>query len=89
MSHILTIALVVFTLSAPAVADTVPQGAPLRAYEPVGKGDPNAISCWAWRVIPPIRGLRCARNSYWARLNGRLLSGSGAEAPPQMPAFTP
>jgi hypothetical protein len=69
MSRILTAALFVLTLSAPALAGTVPEGIKLQAYEPVGKGDPNAISCWAWRTTPPIRGLQCARNSYWARLN--------------------
>jgi hypothetical protein len=86
MSRILTAALLVLTLSAPALAGTVPEGVTLRAYEPVGKGDPNAISCWAWRVTPPVRGLRCARNSYWARLNARLASDDGMAAPPQMPA---
>jgi hypothetical protein len=70
MSRILTAALFVLTLSAPAFADTVPEGVTLRAYQPVGKGDPNAISCWAYRTTPPVRGLQCARNSYWRRLNG-------------------
>ena len=69
MSRILTAALFVFTLSAPAFADTVPEGVKLRAYEPVGNGNPNAISCWARRVTPPVRGLQCARNSVWAHLN--------------------
>jgi|GEM_PF-5900598 len=65
----LTIALATLMLSAPAFADTVPEGAKLYAYQPVGNGDPNAITCWAWRTTPPVRGLQCARNSYWARLN--------------------
>ena len=69
MSRILTAALFVLTLSAPALADTVPEGFTLRAYPPVGNGDPNAISCWAWRTTPPIRGLQCARNSEWKRIN--------------------
>ena len=69
MSRILTAAIFVLTLSGPAFADTLPEGIKLRAYEPVGNGDPNAISCWAWRVTPPIRGLQCARNSEWARRN--------------------
>jgi hypothetical protein len=84
MNRILTAALFVFTLSAPAMADTVPEGVTLRAYPPVGKGDPNAISCWAWRATPPIRGLQCARNSDWARLNGHVASDDGMAAPPQM-----
>ncbi len=71
MSRILTAALFVLTLSAPALAGTVPEGVTLRAYPPIGNGDPNAISCWAWRTTPPVRGLQCARNSEWARLNGR------------------
>ena len=87
MSRILTAALFVFTLSAPALAGTVPEGVKLRAYPPVGKGDPNAISCWAWRATPPIRGLQCARNSDWARLNGlspNQLDGLQQGQPPQM-----
>jgi hypothetical protein len=90
MKLVLTTALLVLTLSAPALADTVPAGVPqgikLRAYQPVGNGDPNAISCWAYRTTPPVRGLQCARNSYWARLN-RLsrdpLDGQSSQ-PPQM-----
>jgi len=69
MNRILTAALFVFMLSAPTLAETVPGGIALQAYPPVGNGDPNAISCWAWRTTPPIRGLQCARNAYWARLN--------------------
>ena len=70
MNRVLTAALFVLTLSAPALADAVPEGVTLRAYQPVGNGDPNAISCWAWRTTPPVRGLQCARNSYWKRFNG-------------------
>ena len=75
MSRILTAALFVLTLSAPALAGTVPQGVNLLSYPPVGNGDPHAISCWAYRATPPVRGLRCARNSYWARLNAGSNSG--------------
>jgi hypothetical protein len=60
MSRILTAALFVLTLSAPAFAAALPEGVKLRAYEPVGNGDPNAISCWAYRTTPPVRGLQCA-----------------------------
>lgn len=70
MRRTLTATLLVLTLSTPALAGPVPQGVTLRAYEPVGNGDPNAISCWARRVTPPIRGLQCARNSEWKRVNG-------------------
>ena len=85
MNRILPAALLVFTLSAPALAGAVPEGVTLRAYPPVGKGDPNAISCWAWRATPPIRGLQCARNSDWARLNGLSLNQSDVQSqPPQM-----
>jgi hypothetical protein len=69
MSRILTAAFFIFTLSAPALAGTVPEGFTLRAYQPVGNGDPNAISCWAWRTTPPVQGLQCARNSDWKRIN--------------------
>jgi len=84
MSRILTAALFVFTLSAPALAGTFPEGIELRAYEPVGNGDPNAISCWAWRTTPPVRGLQCARNSEWARLNAGSNHGemSAISGPP-------
>jgi hypothetical protein len=86
MNRILTAALFVLTLSAPVLADTVSEGVKLRAYPPVGNGDPNAISCWAYRTTPPVRGLQCARNSYWARLNGRLPMSDGVQQgqPPQM-----
>ena len=86
MRRILTATIFVLTLSAPALADAVPEGVTLRAYQPVGNGDPNAISCWAYRTTPPIRGLQCARNSDWKRLN-RLshdpLDGQSGQ-PPQM-----
>ena len=85
MNCILTFTFAALMLSAPALAGSVPEGVTLRAYEPVGNGDPNAISCWAWRVTPPIRGLQCARNSYWARLNGRTQSGALHTALPAMP----
>jgi hypothetical protein len=71
MKLILTIALSTLMLSASAFAGTAPEGFTLRAYPPTGNGDPNAISCWAWRTTSPIRGLQCARNSEWSRLNGR------------------
>lgn len=86
MSRILTGAIFVLTLSAPAFAQTVPEGVTLRAYQPVGNGDPNAISCWAYRTTPPIRGLQCARNSEWKRLNrlsGTPWDGQNSQ-PPQM-----
>ena len=41
----LTIALSTLMLSAPAFADTVPEGVKLRAYEPVGNGDPSPTGC--------------------------------------------
>jgi hypothetical protein len=86
MNRILTAALLVLTLSAPALAGPVPEGVTLRAYQPVGSGDPNAISCWARRVTPPIRGLQCARNSQWARLNVWYSSGAWLNSGPQTPA---
>lgn len=85
MSRILTAAIVLLTLSAPALAGPVPEGVTLRAYEPVGNGDPNAISCWARRVTPPIRGLQCARNSVWARINAGTGSWDGERLAPYIP----
>ena len=75
MNGILAITISALMLSAPAFADTVPKGAIIFAYQPVGNGDPNAISCWAYRTTPPVRGLECARNSEWVRLNGAPLNG--------------
>lgn len=75
MKSLLTITFAALTLAAPALAGAVPEGVNLLSYPPVGNGDPHAISCWAWRTTPPVRGLRCARNSYWARLN----AGSNSE----------
>lgn len=69
MRLVLTVAFFALTLSAPAFAGVVPDGVKPRATPPVGNGDPNDISCWALRTTPPIRGLRCARNAVWARIN--------------------
>jgi hypothetical protein len=91
MNRILAAGFFVLTLSAPAFADTIPEGVQLRAVVPVGNGDPNAISCWAYRATPPVRGLQCARNSYWARRNaglsdpGRFNLGPVGDVPPPPP----
>ena len=88
MSRILTVSISTLMLlgcaptydeSAMPKAGTAPEGIKLQAYEPGGKGDPNAISCWAYRTTPPVRGLRCARNSYWARLNAGSHSDLGGD----------
>jgi len=78
MKRIVTAAIFVLTVSAPAFADTVPEGVTLRAYPPVGNGDPNAISCWAWRTTPPIQGLQCARNAEWRLALRSSLRGVGS-----------
>ena len=84
MKLFLTIALSTLMLSAPVFAGDVPEGVKLRAYPPVGNGDPNAISCWAYRTTPPVRGLQCARNSYWAQLNAGFSGepGGAISGPP-------
>lgn len=84
MNRILIAGLFALALSTPVFAATLPEGVKLRAYEPVGNGDPKAISCWAYRTTPPVRGLQCARNSDWARRNGRFTSepGSGSQMIP-------
>lgn len=82
MKLILTIALSTLMLSAPAFAGDLAEGVKLRAYPPVGNGDPNAISCWAYRTTPPVRGLQCARNSYWAQLNGSSHHELGSDSGP-------
>jgi hypothetical protein len=70
MSRILTAALFALTLSAPALADTVPKGATIWQHQPTGAGKPEAISCYQ-EVAPGshIRNLQCAPNSYWAMAN--------------------
>ena len=90
MNGILAITISALTLSAPAFADTVPEGAIIFAYQPVGNGDPKAVTCWAWRTTPPVRGLKCARNSQWARMNRNLASGPDGSPPsPNSDMFPP
>ncbi len=84
MSRILTATLFVLTLSAPVLADTVPQGAKLFFWEPVGNGDPNAVSCYVGRETPPYRFVSCKRNSDWKRLNANG-GGSWDDAGRAMP----
>jgi hypothetical protein len=70
MSRILTTALLVLTLSAPALADSLPAGAKLWQDRPTGVGKPDAVSCYeVVKTGTRTRNLQCARNSYWARLN--------------------
>jgi hypothetical protein len=92
MSRILIAALFVLTLSAPALADTVPVGATVLPHKPMGAGKPDAISCY--REVPigsHIRDMRCERNSEWARMNALTWLPAGAFAPgpdagPSMPS---
>jgi hypothetical protein len=62
----LTIVLSTLMLAAPALAE------PAQVYpiQPVGKGDPNAVSCYQARM--PTKHLECARNSQWARINRQV-----------------
>jgi hypothetical protein len=70
MSRILTAGLFVLTLSAPAWADTVPQGATVLRNQPTGAGKPDAVSCFQVMATGShTRSLQCARNSDWARIN--------------------
>lgn len=82
MNRILTAALFVLALSAPALADSVPQGAKLFASQPVGNGEPNAISCYRAELTGShTTKTVCHRNLEWARLNaGGDLSYFGAAA---------
>jgi len=90
MSRILTAALFVFTLSVPALAGpTLPDGVKLYAYPPVGNGDPNAVTCWAWRTTPPVQGLHCLRNSDWARLNAGSFRDVANDSRPPTGAMSP
>ena len=70
MNRILTAALFVLSLSAPAFADTVPAGATVLPHEPTGAGKPDAVSCHeVVKTGTRTRNLKCARNSDWARVN--------------------
>jgi hypothetical protein len=78
MSRILTAALFVLTLSAPAFADTAPQGATVLQFQPTGAGKPDAVSCY--EVVKSgtrTRNLQCARNSEWARINRSAAHDNG------------
>ena len=87
MSRILTAALLVLTLSAPAFADTVPVGATVWQSKPTGAGKPDAISCYQDVPIGShIRTMQCERNSEWARMNALTWVGTGGSEPgPTMP----
>ena len=87
MRRILTAALFVFTLSAPAFADTIPVGATVWQYKPTGAGKPDAISCYQEVPIGShIRDMRCERNSEWARMNALTWVGTGGYEPgPTLP----
>lgn len=75
----LTIALSTLVLSAPALADTIPKGARLSIWQPVGNGDPNGFSCHVGREIPPYRFVKCHRNFVWARINARFYGDPGSD----------
>ena len=78
MSRILTVALFVLTLSAPALADTVPTGATIWQQRPTGAGKPEAISCYrAEELDSRILGWHCNRNAEWAAMT--LQASKGAE----------
>jgi hypothetical protein len=91
MSRILTAALFVFTLSAPALADTVPQGAAVLRHQPTGAGKPDAVSCYeVVKIGTRTRNLQCARNSDWARVSASIASNTlGASLAPTAVPSTP
>jgi hypothetical protein len=82
MSRILTAALFVLTLSVPALAGTVPEGATVWKQRPTGAGKPDAISCYQEVAIGShIRNLQCAPNSAWARVSERARMNAGGPFP--------
>jgi len=87
MSRTLTAALFVLTLSAPAFADTAPQGATVFQNQPTGAGKPDAVSCYeVVKTGTRTRNLQCARNSEWARLSASVASNTlGAALAPTQP----
>jgi len=91
MSRILTAALLVLTLSAPAVADTVPVGATVWQSQPTGAGKPDAVSCYeVVKTGTRTRNLECARNSEWAHVSAGIASNTlGANLAPSAFPSTP
>jgi hypothetical protein len=82
MSRILTVTFSALLFAAPALADTVPQGATVLQNQPTGAGKPNAVSCYeAVPIGSRIRNLHCARNSDWVRMNVRTELGSDVVPP--------
>jgi hypothetical protein len=70
MGRILTITITTLMFAAPALADTVQQGATVWRHQPTGAGKPDAVSCYqAVATGSHTRHLQCARNSEWARIN--------------------
>lgn len=86
MSRILATALFALTLSAPALADTVPVGATVWQSKPTGAGKPDAISCYQEVPIGShIRSMQCARNLDWKRMNVRVEFSGPEPGLPTMP----
>jgi hypothetical protein len=86
MSRILTAGLFVITLSAPALADTVPVGATVWQSKPTGAGEPGAVSCYqAVPIGSHIRDMQCALNSHWKRMNARIDTPGPEPGLPTMP----
>jgi hypothetical protein len=86
MSRILTAALFVLTLSAPALADTVPAGATIWQSKPTGAGKPGAVSCYQDVPIGShIRDMQCALNAHWKLMNERVETAGPETGLPMMP----
>ena len=89
MNRILTFTLSALMLSAPALAQTVPEQRQIYKDKPSGQGDPVAISCYRpASSFSHISGLECRRNSEWAQIaaddkrNGPLDIGNRAAGAP-------
>lgn len=70
MKLVFRIALSALTLCGPACVPTAPKE-PVYASRPIGDGDPNVISCYAWLDTSRMHHKECKRNAEWARIQAR------------------
>jgi hypothetical protein len=89
MNRILTFALSMLMLSAPALAQTAPEQRKIYTEKPIGEGDPGATSCYPEpSSMSRVRKMDCRLNSEWASIyaaersatkidTGRVAGGGG------------
>lgn len=88
MKLILTIALAALTLAASALAESVSEKVKIYRFQPVGNGDPNAISRYRAEVTGThTTKIVCHRNLEWVRINAQVKAPPADNAGPQCPSF--